>query len=53
LPSSAVLRFTLTFSYAPHIFVSVTPGWLTLDPHVGILASVGGVGPSHHFPLAR
>jgi hypothetical protein len=21
-------RLTLTFSYAPHIFVSVTPGWL-------------------------
>jgi hypothetical protein len=22
-------RFTLTFSYAPHILVSVTPGWFT------------------------
>ena len=27
--SSALVRLTLTFSYAPHIFVSVTPGSLT------------------------
>jgi len=46
-----ILRCTPTRSYAHHILVSVTPGWLTLHPNMSVLPAYrcgGGPPPPTH-----
>src|SRR5437899_12476658 len=51
LPSSALARLTLTFSYAPHILVSVTPGAFTRwTPAWGSLPPLAGSGRATAAP---
>jgi hypothetical protein len=46
--SVALARLTLTRSCDLHAARLAHP----LEPHMGILAACGGVGPAHDFPLA-